>query len=89
MARVLERDSQTTLVARAGAGFTPWLDLAAIGEIAVQPRDIFIVDLDHVIDTESAHLAPARSTTTTAEAPAATIAEPRSLGAVTTTIAKS
>jgi hypothetical protein len=82
VSRVLQRDPQAALVARAGAGLTSWLDLAAIGEIAVQTRDIFIVDLDHVIDTERADLTPTRPASTATEAPAATIAEPRSIAAI-------
>jgi hypothetical protein len=66
-------------MARAGAGLASWLNLTAIGEIAVQARDIFIVDLDHMIDTERADLATTRSAPTATKAPAATIPKPRSI----------
>ena len=76
VARVLQRDPQATLMARAGAGLASWLNLTAIGEIAVQARDIFIVDLDHMIDTECANLASTRPTTTTTKSPATTESRP-------------
>jgi len=82
--RVLERDTQATLVARAGAGLAPWLDLATFGEIAVQSRDVLVVDLDDMIDTKRTDLAPSRVASTATKAPAAAIAEPRSIATVAT-----
>ena len=87
VACVLQRNPQTALVARAGAGLTSWLDLTAIGEIAVQTRDIFIVDLDHMIDTERADLTPTRSASTATEATATT--ESRPITTISITVAKS
>jgi len=75
-------------MACAGAGLASWFDLATIGKIAVQARDIFIVDLDDMIDTERANLAPAwSSASTSTEATAAT--EPRPITTISITVAKS
>ena len=75
-------------MARAGASLASWLNLTAIGEIAVQTRDIFIIDLDDMIDTERANLAPAwSSASTSTEATAAT--EPRPITTISITVAKS
>jgi hypothetical protein len=71
--RILERDAQATLMARACAGLAPRLDLAAIGKITVQTRDILVVDLDDMIDTKRANFAPPCIAPTTTEAPAAPI----------------
>jgi len=85
--RVLQRNPQATLVARASSSLAPWLDLAAIGEIAVQPRDIFIVDLDYMIDTECTNLAATWPTTTTTKSPTAT--ESRPITTIPISVAKS
>jgi hypothetical protein len=88
VAGVLQRNPQAALMARAGAGLASWLNLTAIGEIAVQARDIFIVDLDDMIDTERANLAPAwSSASTSTEATAAT--KPRPITTISITVAKS
>jgi hypothetical protein len=71
--RILERHAQATLMARACAGLAPRLDLAAIGKITVQTRDILVVDLDDMIDTKRANFAPPCIAPTTTEAPAAPI----------------
>jgi hypothetical protein len=48
----LQRDSERALVAGAGAGLPPGLDLAALREVAAQPSDILVVDVADLIDTE-------------------------------------
>jgi hypothetical protein len=85
---VLERDSQTALVARAGASLAPRFDLTTIGEIAVQPRDILVVNFDNVIDAERADLAPPCVTSTATKASAATVSEARSIATITASVAK-
>lgn len=39
------------------AGDAAWQDLAAFGDIFTKTRDIFVVDLMHAIDAESADFA--------------------------------
>ena len=51
----------------------------------MQTRDILVVDLDDVIDTECAHLAPACIAPTATEA---TATEPWPIAAIPITIAK-
>jgi hypothetical protein len=84
---VLERDAQAALVARTGAGLAPRFDLTTIGEIAVQPRDILIVNLDNVINAERADLAPPCVTSTATKTTATTVAEARPLAAIAAAVA--
>jgi hypothetical protein len=101
MSRVLEGDAQSPLMARTRASLATRLDLTAIRKIAVQARDIFIVDLENMIDAERADLAPPEVAPTAAKAPTATITatitearsfttitEARSFTTITATVAK-
>jgi hypothetical protein len=83
MSRVLEGDAQSPLMARTRASLATRLDLTAIRKIAVQARDIFIVDLENMIDAERADLAPPEVAPTAAKAPTATITEARSFTTIT------
>ena len=52
----LQRDGQRPLVARAGAGLASRLDLAALREVAAQPRDVLVVDVADLVDAEGTDL---------------------------------
>lgn len=65
MPSALEREREDALVAGASAGSAAWLDLAAIGDVAAQPADVFVVDVGHFVDAERAYFA-ARGIATTA-----------------------
>ena len=60
LARALDRDGQAALMARAGAGLAPRLDLAALGDVAPQLVRLLVVDVLDLVDAESADLAAAR-----------------------------
>ena len=59
MAGALERDRQLALVAGAGAGLAPRLDLGPLGQVAAEAVDLLVVDLDGLVGTERADLAAA------------------------------
>jgi hypothetical protein len=64
--RSLDRDGQRALVPGAGAEFAARLDLAALRDVAAQPRGVLVVDLPNLVDAESADLAsPAKAATAT------------------------
>lgn len=58
MAGALDCGAEATLVSSASAGLAARLDLAALGQVAAKASDVFVVDLDHAVHAEGAHLAP-------------------------------
>jgi hypothetical protein len=60
VASPLECNGQLPLVAGAGAGLPPRLDLRALGQVAAQPVDLLVIDHDRLVGAERADL-PAAS----------------------------
>jgi len=70
MARALDRSGQRALVFGTGAGLAARLNLATLGNVTAEMREVLIVDLFDAIHTKGANLA-ARAEAATAEAPSA------------------
>ena len=68
MSRSLDRDCQRTLMPRARAELSPWLDLSSLRDVSPQARGILVINLPDVVDAESADLAPPAEAATTAPA---------------------
>src|SRR5215203_4118716 len=70
MAGTLDRGGQRALMFGAGAGLAARLDLAALGDVAPQAREVLVVDLFDAVHAEGANLA-ARAKAAAAEASSA------------------
>ena len=55
MTRTLDRSGQLTLMSRAGTGNTAGQDLASLGHVTAETRDILVVDMLYFIYAEAAN----------------------------------
>jgi len=67
VASLFQRDTQATLMLRAGAGLPAWLDFATIGDVALQEAaGFFVINLTHMVVAELANFAATAALTTPA-----------------------